>query len=100
MAIRVRQALYRWIQAGGMAQRSDRPRRGWRHCASALSLEYVRRHLGRRSRPRSDRVACDRAKEPPPIREAAFASLQAPLRPVLAPVDPTDASEEREASGR
>jgi hypothetical protein len=32
-------------------------------------------------------------KEPPPIREAAFASLKAPLRPVRAPVDPTDASE-------
>jgi hypothetical protein len=45
-------------------------------------------------------VACGRAKEPPPIREAAFASLKAPLRPVRAPVDPTDASEEREASGR
>ena len=39
-------------------------------------------------------------KEPPPIREAAFASLKAPLRPVRAPVDPTDASEGREASGR
>jgi len=36
----------------------------------------------------------------PPIHEAAFASLQAPLRPVQAPVDPRDASEEREASGR
>jgi hypothetical protein len=35
-----------------------------------------------------------------PIREAALASLKAPLRPVPAPVDPTDASEEREASGR
>ena len=50
--------------------------------------------------PRSDRVACGRTKEPPPIREAAFASLGVPLRPVLAPVDPTDASEEREATGR
>ena len=39
-------------------------------------------------------------KNPPPICEAAFASLQAPLRPVPAPVDPTDASGEREASGR
>jgi hypothetical protein len=39
-------------------------------------------------------------KEPPPIREAAFASLKAPLLPVPAPVDPTDASEEREVSGR
>ena len=37
---------------------------------------------------------------PPPIREAAFASLKAPLRPVPAQVDPTDASEGREASGR
>jgi hypothetical protein len=35
-----------------------------------------------------------------PIREAAFASLKAPLRPGRAPVVPTDASEEREASGR
>ncbi|MGA9138180.1 MAG: hypothetical protein WBZ39_09630 [Methylovirgula sp.] len=35
-----------------------------------------------------------------PIREAAFASLKAPLRLAPAPVDPTDASEEREASGR
>ena len=41
-----------------------------------------------------------RTKELPPIREAAFASLKAPLRPVRAPVDPTDASEGREASGR
>ena len=41
-----------------------------------------------------------RTKELPPIREAAFASLKAPLRPVPAPVDPTDASEERAASGR
>jgi hypothetical protein len=49
---------------------------------------------------RSDRVACGRTKEPPLIREAAFASLKAPLRPVPAQVDPTDASEEREASGR
>jgi hypothetical protein len=32
--------------------------------------------------------------------EAAFASLKAPLLPVPAPVDPTDASEEREAWGR
>jgi hypothetical protein len=32
-------------------------------------------------------------KDPFPIREAAFASLKAPLRPVRAPVDPTDASE-------
>ena len=32
-----------------------------------------------------------------PIREAAFASLKAPLRPVPVPVDPTDGSEEREA---
>jgi len=39
-------------------------------------------------------------KKPPPIREAAFASLMAPLRPVPALVDPTDASGEREASGR
>jgi len=29
-------------------------------------------------------------KKPPPIREAAFASLKAPPRPVPAPVDPTD----------
>jgi hypothetical protein len=35
-----------------------------------------------------------------PIREAAFASLKEPLRPVRVPVDPTDDSEEREASGR
>ena len=41
-----------------------------------------------------------RTKEPVPIREAAFASLKAPLRPVPAPVDPTDASEGREASGQ
>jgi rhodanese-related sulfurtransferase len=39
-------------------------------------------------------------KSRPSIREAAFASLKAPLRPVRAPVDPTDAREEREASGR
>jgi hypothetical protein len=39
-------------------------------------------------------------KSHPPIREAAFASLMAPLRPVPALVDPTDASGEREASGR
>ena len=48
--------------------------------------------------PRSDRVG--RAKKPPPIREAAFASLKAPLQPVRASVDPTDASEEGEAPGR
>ena len=35
-----------------------------------------------------------------PICEAAFANLKAPLRPVPVPADPTDASEEREASGR
>jgi len=34
------------------------------------------------------------------IREAAFASLKGPLRPVPVPVDPTDGSEEREASDR
>jgi hypothetical protein len=34
------------------------------------------------------------------IREAAFASLKAPLHPVPAPVDPTDASQEPQASGR
>jgi hypothetical protein len=39
-------------------------------------------------------------QKPPPISELAFASLKAPLRPARAPVDPTDASEEREASGR
>ena len=50
--------------------------------------------------PRSDRVACGRTKELPPIRAAAFASLKALLRPVQGPVDPTDDSEEREASGR
>jgi hypothetical protein len=44
-------------------------------------------------------VACDRTKEPPLIREAACASLKAPLRPVPAQVDPTDASKEREGSG-
>jgi len=48
--------------------------------------------------------ACDaeigNQKKLPPIREAAFASLMAPLRPVPALVDPTDASGEREASGR
>ena len=38
-------------------------------------------------------------KKPPPIREAAIASLKAPLRPVPVPVDPTDASEELQASG-
>jgi hypothetical protein len=41
-----------------------------------------------------------RTKELPPIREAAFASLKAPLRPVQGPVDPTDDSKEHEASGR
>jgi len=50
--------------------------------------------------PRSDRVACGRTKELPPIHAAAFASLKALLRPVQGPVDPTDDSEEREASGR
>jgi len=45
-------------------------------------------------------VADTTDKESPPIREAAFASLKVPLRSVPAPVDPTDASEEREASGR
>jgi hypothetical protein len=49
---------------------------------------------------RSDRVACGRTKEPPLIREAAFASSKAPLRPVPAQVDPADASEERQASAR
>jgi hypothetical protein len=39
-------------------------------------------------------------KTPPPIREAMFASLRAPLRRVLAPVDRADANEEREASDR
>jgi hypothetical protein len=34
------------------------------------------------------------------IREAAFASLKALLRPVPAQVDPTDGSEEREASAQ
>ena len=34
------------------------------------------------------------------IREAAFASLRAPLQSVPAPIDPTDATEEHEASGR
>ncbi len=49
---------------------------------------------------RSYRAARGRTKEPPLIREEAFASLKAPLQPVRAPVDPTDASKEREASGR
>jgi hypothetical protein len=40
------------------------------------------------------------ARRAPPIREAAFASLKAPLRPVPVPVDPMDGNEEREASGR
>jgi hypothetical protein len=48
----------------------------------------------------SDKFALSHAKSRPLIREAAFASLKAPLRPVPAQVDPTDASEEREASGR
>lgn len=39
-----------------------------------------------------------RTKELPPIREAAFASLKAPLRPVQGPVDPTDDSKEHEVS--
>src|SRR5215469_7731782 len=55
-----------------------------------------------------DRDPCDaeirphgsRPNQQPPIREAAFASLKAPLRPVPVQVDPTDASEERQASGR
>ena len=34
-----------------------------------------------------------------PICEAALANLKAPLRPVPVPADPTDVSEEREASG-
>ena len=38
--------------------------------------------------------------EPLPIREAAFANLKAPLRPVRAPIDPTGASAERKALGR
>src|SRR3984885_9094866 len=50
--------------------------------------------------PGSDRVACGRTKAPSLIREAAFASLQAPVRLVRAPVDPTDAREERQASDR
>jgi hypothetical protein len=36
-----------------------------------------------------------RSRRAPPIREAAFASQKAPVRLVRAPVDPTDASEER-----
>ena len=32
-----------------------------------------------------------------PIREAAFANLKAPLPPVRASIDPTDAREERRA---
>jgi hypothetical protein len=41
-----------------------------------------------------------RSRRASSIRGAAFASLKAPLHPVPAPVDPTDASEERQASGR
>ncbi len=39
-------------------------------------------------------------KKSPTTREAALASLTAPLRPVPVLVDPTDASEEHEVSGR
>jgi hypothetical protein len=46
------------------------------------------------------RASSRRAKEPAAICEAAFASLQAPLRPVRVPADPMDDSEGREASGR
>ena len=45
-------------------------------------------------------IADINTKEPPPIREAAFASLKARLRPVPAPVGLLDANEDREASGR
>ena len=48
----------------------------------------------------SGRVGCGRTKEPTSIREAAFASLKAPLRPVPARVDRPDARAEREASDR
>ena len=41
-----------------------------------------------------------RSQRARPIREAASASLRAPLRPVPVPVDPADASEEPEASAR
>jgi hypothetical protein len=40
------------------------------------------------------------AEHRPAIRAAAFPSLKALLRPVRAPVDLTDASEEREAQGQ
>jgi hypothetical protein len=42
---------------------------------------------------RASRTGCSTAPgQRAPIREAAFASLKAPLRPVRAPADPTDAS--------
>src|SRR5665213_1667197 len=47
---------------------------------------------------RQSNGAADRGARP--IREAAFASLKAPPRPVPAPVDPADGSEEWEASAR
>jgi hypothetical protein len=71
-------------------------------CPTAQAL--LVRHVGTTGKLR---MACMRelpvgqkTREPLPIREAAFASLKAPLRPVRAPVDPADASEGREASGR
>ena len=48
-------------------------------------------HLGTPGRPPGN---------PHPIREAAFSSLKAPVRLVLALADPADVSEERGASGR
>jgi hypothetical protein len=44
--------------------------------------------------------ACRRTQEPSPIREAGFASSRARPRPVRAPADPTDASEDRKVSSR
>jgi hypothetical protein len=58
------------------------------------------RRQGGLDTPSSERVARGRTEKPAPIREAAFASLKAPVRLVQAPADPADASEEREASAR
>jgi hypothetical protein len=66
----------------------------------ARSIEAGLEHMGRERPEAAILDVMAPPPRPPPIREAAFASLMAPLPPVPALVDPTDASGEREASGR